>query len=316
MSRNALPPPVGCQAQLEIELLAEDPPHSLGEVLAEMHLGQRLSVVVPDARLVWTRHWLWSRISHPSEATTRWASSATDLTPMTLATLLIEGDLEDVVVELEIEPTLDEPPLRGSGRLGAPGSARKRCVDQLALLLEGIDPLADAPPLWIEGEALIELEVASGLVPRGELDRLALAMADRSMPAAAVIRAASVVGPARVAGSGALEMALRCALRANSTPVALRILSQLLPHSPCELHGSLATQLLSLWVAASRERWLGHRRSLLLCTLAAPIPLLRELEAQATGLLRGGHAVTSTCLSDLFSILELMLPPLAPRWVP
>ena len=316
MSCNALPPPVERQAQLEIELLAEDPPNSLGEVLREMHRGQRLSVLVPDARLAWTRHWLWSRISHPSEATTRWATSATDLTPMTLATLLVEGDLEDVVVELEIEPTFDEPPLRGTGRLGEPGSARRRCLDQLALLLEGIDPLGDPPALWIEGEALIDLEVASGLVAPEQLERLALVIGERSTPTAALIRAASVVGPARVVRSGALEISLRCALRANATPVALRVLSQLLPHSPGELHRSLATQLLSLWVSASREPWLGYRRSLLLSTLAAPIPLLRELEAQATGLLRGGHAVTSTCLSDLFSALELMLPPLAPRWHP
>ncbi len=316
MSPHLLPPRPECPASLDIELSLDDLPIDMDRVLDRLAVGQRLILQVPDTRLSWTRRWLASRIAHPTEATGQGASCGIDLTPQSLAGMLVQHDLDDVVVELEADPTVDEPPLRARGLLGAEGGNLMRAEEELGCLLRGEDPLVEGSAVWVEGEPLAVLEVASALVSDEELDRLARELSQAPWPAAVVARAASVAGPARIECHGAIDPVLQSALAGEPTVLGLRVLAQLLPRAPEHLHRSIARRLLSLWVASSRERWLGHRRSLLLGTLAAPIPLLRELEAQATGLLRGGHAVTATCLNDLFSVLELMLPPLTPRWHP
>ena len=96
--------------------------------------------------------------------------------------------------------------------------------------------------------------------------------------------------------------------RTASRPRALRILTLL--SLPGSLHGRVARWLLGVWVGS--ESGYGARRGVVAAMLAAPEGVVRELEGQAAALLRAGHPVTASRLRDLFLVVELLRPTLAP----
>ena len=306
--------PVDCTEPCEIELLDGGIPEDLAEVCPGMVPGRRLSLLVPDARSAWTQYWLWGRLSHPSEPLVRWATLATELTPAALGSYLVERDFEGVVVELDNDPRWEEPPLRGSATLGEPGCNAEKCALQLDSLLSGVDPEGYHSGVWIEEDSLLELELVGHKLNRAQQEALIDGLHGGAWSSQVLARVVSVLGPGRIIRAQALEPCLSVLLRAKTSPLLFRVLAQLVPHTPAELQPALASRLLTLWVSTNRPPWLAYQRALLLLTCAAPVPALRELQARAGGLLRGGHWVTTASLNNLFTVLEMMLPALTPVW--
>jgi hypothetical protein len=183
----------------------------------------------------------------------------------------------------------------------------------MGLLLQLIDPLDENEAVWVGDEAMATVEFLGDQIEEEGRISLLSRLVDGAPPDSSITcRIASVLGPDALLTCGDSVEVLRRLLHAKPTQLGLRVMAQLAPFVPADLYDEMAAILLVRWMSISHPPWLGFQRALLLTTLAAPLPVLRNLENRAAALLRGGHPVTSASLNALFTTLEMVFPALMP----
>ncbi len=282
------------------------------DALAAAVPGQRLRIHAPDVRMDWAQQWLWSRVVRPAEPVVRWAVLATDLAPVSLARLLLLHDFADIKVALDPDPAWEQTPLLATARLASPGTTRHCFEEQLSALLDGIDPLDPTEAVWIGDEAMAAIEFLGDQIDTDAQSSLLALLSDANVNISVCHRIASVLGPDPLVNrEGAVEVISRL-VHSKPTRLGFRVMAQLGPYIPPDLHEEMATILLKQWMSISHPPWIGYQGDLLLATLATPLSVLRSLENCAAALLRGGHPVTSASLNTLFTTLEMIYPALMP----